>query len=89
MLTVTSVASACGVVNRYADPGQLGSDRWAALVAASAGWGVWALVLAVGVHGVSKATTAGLAGGARYFWWLAPGLALHTAVAVVGLWLQR
>ncbi|MEY2685104.1 MAG: hypothetical protein RJA09_2248 [Pseudomonadota bacterium] len=51
--------------------------------------GVWALVLAVGVHGVSKATTAGLAGGARYFWWLAPGLALHTAVAVVGLWLQR
>jgi uncharacterized membrane protein (DUF4010 family) len=55
----------------------------------SPGAGVWALVLAVGVHGVSKATTAGLAGGARYFWWLAPGLALHTAVAVVGLWLQR
>jgi type III pantothenate kinase len=26
--------SACGVVNRYARPGQLGADRWASLVAA-------------------------------------------------------
>ncbi len=34
LLTVTSTASACGVTNAYARPGQLGSDRWAALVAA-------------------------------------------------------
>lgn len=27
-------AKACGVVNGYADPGQLGADRWAALVGA-------------------------------------------------------
>ena len=29
-------ASQCGVTNRYADPAQLGSDRWAALIAAHA-----------------------------------------------------
>ncbi|WP_052493953.1 type III pantothenate kinase [Nitrosospira sp. NpAV] len=31
---VTAVAYQCGVRNYYADPAQLGSDRWAALVAA-------------------------------------------------------
>jgi type III pantothenate kinase len=31
---ITATASACGVVNRYEQPGQLGPDRWAALVAA-------------------------------------------------------
>jgi len=31
---VTAQAAACGVNNGYADPRQLGSDRWAALVAA-------------------------------------------------------
>ena len=31
---LTATAAAGGVVNRYAQPGQLGADRWAALVAA-------------------------------------------------------
>lgn len=31
---ITAVAYQCGVRNYYADPAQLGSDRWAALVAA-------------------------------------------------------
>jgi type III pantothenate kinase len=31
---LTASAAACGVVNGYAVPGQLGADRWAALVAA-------------------------------------------------------
>lgn len=31
---VSAVAYQCGVRNYYADPGQLGSDRWAALIAA-------------------------------------------------------
>lgn len=31
---IKSAAGACGVVNGYAQPGQLGCDRWAALVAA-------------------------------------------------------
>lgn len=34
---LTAVASAGGVENRYAEPGRLGADRWAALVGA---WGV-------------------------------------------------
>jgi len=33
-LWIRAQASACGVVNRYDDPTQLGCDRWAALVAA-------------------------------------------------------
>jgi type III pantothenate kinase len=36
---MTAQASALGVLNGYDDPGQLGSDRWAALVAA---WGMLA-----------------------------------------------
>lgn len=35
-LWVSSTAAQCGVVNRYADPEQLGPDRWSALVAAHA-----------------------------------------------------
>jgi type III pantothenate kinase len=31
---IRSVAAQCGVTNAYADPAQLGTDRWAALVAA-------------------------------------------------------
>jgi type III pantothenate kinase len=34
MQWLTASAQACGVINRYAPPGQLGPDRWAALVAA-------------------------------------------------------
>ncbi len=49
------------------------------------GVGLVALMLAIGVHGVSKAATAGFAGGVRYLGWLAPGLFLHTAVCVAGL----
>ncbi|MCS6996104.1 MAG: type III pantothenate kinase [Casimicrobiaceae bacterium] len=33
---IRATASACGVVNRYDDPARLGTDRWAALVAAFA-----------------------------------------------------
>ena len=33
-LFITAQASHCGVVNRYKGPAQLGSDRWAALIAA-------------------------------------------------------
>ncbi len=49
------------------------------------GLGVTALMLAIGVHGISKAATAGFAGGVRYLGWLAPGLFLHTAVCIAGL----
>jgi type III pantothenate kinase len=34
LLTVTAKAAACGVTNGYAQPEQLGADRWAALIAA-------------------------------------------------------
>lgn len=34
LITVTAKASACGVTNGYTRPEQLGSDRWAALLAA-------------------------------------------------------
>jgi uncharacterized membrane protein (DUF4010 family) len=49
------------------------------------GMGFAALMLAIGVHGVSKAATAGFAGGMRYLGWLAPGLFLHTLACVAGL----
>ena len=49
------------------------------------GIGFTALMLAVGVHGVSKAATAGFAGGMRYLGWLAPGLFLHTLACIAGL----
>lgn len=55
----------------------------------SPGLGYTALMLAIGVHGVSKAATAGFAGGMRYLGWLAPGLFLHTAVCVAGLAWQQ
>lgn len=55
----------------------------------SPGLGYTALMLAIGVHGVSKAATAGFAGGMRYQGWLAPGLFLHTAVCVAGLAWQQ
>lgn len=34
MLWVTATSDACGVINRYTIPSTLGSDRWAALIAA-------------------------------------------------------
>ena len=43
-------------------------------------------MLALGVHAGSKSLTAGLVGGWAYLRWLAPGLWLHTAVAVVMLY---
>lgn len=52
--------------------------------AAEAG-GTMVLMAAIGLHGCSKLLTALLAGGWAYLAWLAPGLVLHTAVAVVGL----
>ncbi len=42
-----------------------------------------AVMLALGVHALSKSTTAALTGGARYAAWLAPGLLVHTALCMV------
>jgi uncharacterized membrane protein (DUF4010 family) len=44
--------------------------------------GVWAVALALLVYAGSKSLTAGLVGGWPYLRWLAPGLWLHTALAV-------
>jgi uncharacterized membrane protein (DUF4010 family) len=51
-----------------------------ASVADDGGRGVVALVVLV--HAASKSVAAGLSGGARYLAWLAPGLWLHTLLAV-------
>ncbi len=42
----------------------------------------WAVMLALGVHALSKSATAGATGGARYLAWLAPGLLAHTALCI-------
>jgi type III pantothenate kinase len=47
-LWVRAQARQCGVANRYADPGQLGSDRWAALIGAWAREHTACLVVGVG-----------------------------------------
>jgi uncharacterized membrane protein (DUF4010 family) len=54
-----------------------------------AGAGLWAIMLALSAHALSKAVTAWLAGGARYVAWLVPGLWVHTAVCVLALGLLR
>lgn len=48
--------------------------------------GMGALMLALGVHTLSKTLTAWLSGGTRYALWLAPGLWLHTALTASVLW---
>jgi len=54
------------------------------------GAAVWAVMLAVSVHAISKSVTAGLTGGWRYLLALAPGLWAHTALCVAGVyWLAR
>jgi uncharacterized membrane protein (DUF4010 family) len=45
-----------------------------------------AVMLALGVHALSKSVTAGLVGGLRYLAWLAPGLWAHTALGIALLW---
>lgn len=45
-----------------------------------------AVMLALAVHALSKSLTAGLAGGARYLAWLAPGLWAHTALGIALLY---
>jgi uncharacterized membrane protein (DUF4010 family) len=40
----------------------------------------WAVMLALGVHALSKSVTAAVSGGVRYAAWLVPGLWAHTAV---------
>ncbi len=69
------------------------ADLHAALAAVFASSGpvlapeaVWPVMLALGVHAGSKSLTAGLVGGWAYLRWLAPGLWLHTAVAVTVLY---
>ncbi len=69
------------------------ADLHAALAAVFASTGpvlapeaVWPVMLALGVHAGSKSLTAGLVGGWAYLRWLAPGLWLHTAVAVTVLY---
>ncbi|QCB48072.1 DUF4010 domain-containing protein [Hydrogenophaga sp. PAMC20947] len=65
------------------------ADLHAALAAVFASSGpvlsdgsVWPVMLALSVHAGSKSLTAGLVGGWAYLRWLAPGLWLHTALAV-------
>ena len=49
------------------------------------GSAVWAVVLAVLAHAISKSLTAFITGGSRYLVWLAPGLWLHMLLSVAGL----
>jgi uncharacterized membrane protein (DUF4010 family) len=49
----------------------------------------WAVMLALGVHALSKSVTAVLSGGARYAAWLVPGLLAHTAVCMALLAVLR
>ena len=46
-LWITSQAEQCGVRNGYLNPGQLGSDRWAALIGARALFGTRATLIAI------------------------------------------
>jgi uncharacterized membrane protein (DUF4010 family) len=48
-----------------------------------AGGAPWAVMLALGVHALSKSVTAAVSGGVRYAAWLVPGLLAHTAVCMV------
>ncbi|MCV0440910.1 MAG: DUF4010 domain-containing protein [Hydrogenophaga sp.] len=48
-----------------------------------------AVMLALAVHALSKSVTAGVAGGARYLAWFAPGLWVHTLLGVALLWFLR
>jgi type III pantothenate kinase len=59
---IRSVDRQCGVANGYADPGQLGTDRWAALVAARALAEGHALVVMAG----TALTIDALAGDGRF-----------------------
>jgi uncharacterized membrane protein (DUF4010 family) len=57
---------------------------------AAGGAATWAVMLAILVHAGSKSATAGLVGGWRYLAWLAPGLWLHMALSVAGIyWMAR
>jgi uncharacterized membrane protein (DUF4010 family) len=67
------------------------ADLHAALAAVFAaatpnGTATLAVMLALGVHALSKSLTGGLAGGARYLAWLVPGLWAHTALGMALLW---
>lgn len=55
---IESRASQCGVRNLYADPSQLGTDRWAALIAARALLGGASVVVAAGTAVTIDALTA-------------------------------
>lgn len=57
-LWVSGVGAQCGVVNRYADPAQLGPDRWSALVAAHAQHAGPCLVVCMGTATTVDALTA-------------------------------
>lgn len=66
-------AERCGVRNRYRDPGQLGSDRWAALIAAWQRCGRSALVVNAG----TAMTVDALSGDGEFLGGIiVPGLAL-------------
>ena len=55
---IHSQASECGVTNGYAEPGQLGSDRWAALVGAHAKFAQACVVVNAGTAVTVDALTA-------------------------------
>lgn len=57
-LWVSGAAEQCGVVNRYADPAQLGPDRWSALIGAHALQAGPCLVVCLGTATTIDALTA-------------------------------
>lgn len=57
-LWIAGAAEQCGVVNRYADPAQLGPDRWSALIAAHALHPGACLVICTGTATTIDALTA-------------------------------
>lgn len=89
VMRVAATISACGVVNRYASPGQLGSDRWAALVAA---WNLYREPCVVATAGTALTVDALSSGGEFLGGLIVPGWRMmQTALAsgTAGLPLQE
>jgi len=78
---IASRASQCGVISGYADPGQLGTDRWAALVGAHARFVEPCLVVNAG----TAITIDALAADGRFLGGLIlPGIELMAAALASG-----
>jgi type III pantothenate kinase len=88
-LWVKSEAAACGVINNYARPGQLGTDRWAALVAA---WNLCREPCVVATAGTALTVDALSADGVFLGGLIVPGLQMmreSLAAGTAGLPLAR